>query len=224
MAQIWFRNSDETGHDPVSDLHPLPVQAYGHPVVFRSKVPLTADFAWQLALDGCVFVAADGDQDDRVTGQTSFANTTPTFLLHNPANSTAIALPFYYHLAQTGTVAGGDIRVETEIVHPSAYASGGTLERVRNLRIGMASRPTNKCQLYSNPTATAGYGIAVGHVTLGPDVSPAEGAVNIYEWRAPVGMILDPNTSLNVFTYAATTAPTWGWHFVWAEMPLEMLT
>ena len=187
-------------------------------------IPFSADISWRLAIEGRIFVAADADQNDRVTGQTSFANTTPTFLLDNPANSNVIAIPFYYQLAQTGSVAGGDIAVETELVYPSAYASGGTSERVRHLRIGYIGSVTNKCRLFSGATATAGYGIAAGHVTLAADVSGAEGIINIYEWQAPSGTFLDANTSLNVFSSAGTTGPTFGWHFCWAEMPVDWLT
>ena len=189
-----------------------------------SKIPFTADISWRLALEGRIFIAADADQNDRVTGQTSFAQTTPTFLLHNPAASNVLVIPFYYQLAQTGTVAGGDIAVETELVYPSAYASGGTSERVRHARIGYIGSVTNKALLYSGATATAGYGIAAGHATLAADVSGAEGIINVYEWQSPTGVFLDPNCSLNVFTSAGTTGPTWGWHFVWAEVPFEMLT
>lgn len=225
MPTLFWRKTDEPSHEETSDQHPFPVRDYrpDDEQIFRSKIPLSADISWRIALEGRIFVAADADQNDRVTGQTSFANTTPTFMLRNPTDSSVLALPFYYQLAQTGTVAGGDIAVETEIAHPDAYASAGTSERVRNLRIGMPNRPSNKGLLYSGATATAGYGIAVGHATLAPDVSPAEGVINIYEWQAPVGTILDPNTSLNVFTSAATTGPTWGWHFVWAEIPASWL-
>ena len=222
MPQIYFRNSDETGHSEISDLHPLPVTPTV-PSFFTDKIPLSADISWRLALEGRIYVAADADQNDRITGQTSYANTTPTFTLHNPATSTVLVLPFFYQLAQTGSVAGGDIGIETELVGPSTFSSG-TLERTKNLRMGMAAPPTNQGLLYSTVTATAGYGISVGHATLGPDVSPAEGVINIYEWQSPVGCILDPNTSLHVFTYAATTGPTFGWHFVWAELPLDWVS
>lgn len=192
--------------------------------IFAAKIPLSADISWRLALEGRIYVAADADQNDRVTGQTSFAVTTPTFTLHNPASSGVLVLPFFYQLAQTGTVAGGDIGVDTEIIAPSSFTSG-TLERTRRLRIGYDNGVSgNKALLYSTVTAASSYGIAVGHATLGPDISPAEGVINIYEWQAPVGCILDPDSSMNVFTYAATTGPTWGWHFVWAELPLDWVS
>ena len=194
----------------------------------NTGIGFTADISWRLAKEGRIFAAADADQNDAVTGQTSFANTTPTFMLSNPATavggSPVVCIPFYYQLNQMGSVAGGDIAVDTEIVFPDAYASSGTSEKVRKLRIAMQGlQPANKCLLRSTPTATAGYGLSLGHATLAPDVSPAEGMINVYEWRAPVGLMLDPGSSLNVFTYAASTGPTWGWTFVWAEVPIEWL-
>ena len=223
MSLIYWRNHDETSTEPVTVLHPLPVQTVNIPTVGSTSIPVTADLTWRLSLEGRIFISSDGDQNDYVTGQTSFANTTPTFLLHNPAGSDRLIIPLYYQLSQAGTVAGGDINVDTEIVAPSAWASGGTAEKILNSRPGMSGRPAPHGIVYSNPTATAGYGIAIGHATLAADVSPAEGIINIYEWQPPAGTMLDPGTSLNVFTYAGTTGPTWGWVFAWAEMPLAWL-
>lgn len=220
--QIYLRPDGSQEYQLASISNPLPTLPQG-PNLFYNKVPISADVSWQIALSGYVFVAADADQNDRVTGQTSFANTTPTFLLRNPSTSIALVIPFYYQLAQTGTVAGGDIAVETEIIYPDAYASGGTSEKITRLRPGMASGPLNHWTLNTGATATAGYGSAIGHVTLAADVSGAEGIINIYEWQAPSGVILDPQVSLNVFTSAATTGPTWGYHFVAAEFLLAWL-
>ena len=222
-GQLFWKPDGSEEYQEVSAGAPYPVQVFG-PSLFKSRVPISADVAWVLALEGRVYVGADGDQNDRVTGQTSFVNTTPSFMLRNPILATSpdapqvLVLPYYYQLAQTGSVAGADIGVDTEIVSPDAFSSG-TAEQVKPLRIGMASAPKNRGLLFSTVTAVAGYGSALGHVTLGPDISPAEGVINIYEWQAPVGCILDTNTSLNVFTYASTTGPTWGWHYVWAEVP-----
>lgn len=226
MSEILFRNMGENRVTHVTDLHPFPVapQLESGQSILERKIPLSADISWLIALSGLVYIAGDGDQNDRVTGATSFANTTPTFMLRNPATSDRLIFPYFYQLAQTGSVAGGDIAVETELVSPDAYASGGTSERVRNAAVGMSGAPVNKGLLFSGATATAGYGIACGHATLAPDVSPAEGVINIYEWQAPTGCILWPGSSLNVFTHAGTTGPTWGWHFSWAEVPLEWLS
>ena len=191
--------------------------------LFAQKVGLTADVAWRFALEGRAYIASDGDQNDRVTGQTSYAATTPTFLLHNPSTSGVICIPAPFHLGQTGTVAGGDIGVDSEVRSPSAYASSGTSEGISNAAVGLVGAPTARCLLYTTATATAGYGRAVGHVTLAADVSPAEGVINVYEWPVPFGTFLWPNSSLSVFTYAGTTGPTWGWEFSWVEVPVAWL-
>lgn len=187
-------------------------------------VAISQDVSWVIALRGQIYIASDADQNDRVTGQTSYAATTPTFILHNPSNSAKLCFPFYYHIGQTGSVAGGDIGVDTALRATSAYSSGGTSETVANTFIAPPSAyslPTNSCLLYTGATANNAAGRPVGHVTLAPDVSPAEGVINIYEWTAPVGTIIGPGGSLEVHTYAASTGPTWGWHFAWAEIPVQ---
>ena len=183
---------------------------------------LTYDIAWELALNGYLFIAGDADQNDRVTGQTSFANTTPTFLLHNPSDSGRVCIPANFHQGQTGTVAGGDINIEVEVVSGSAYASSGTAEKAVSGAIGLSTAPTEECILYSGATATAGYGIvAHGGLTLAADVSPAEGVINLVELIPAVGLMLYPDSSLNIFTYAATTGPTWRWFAAWYEIDLD---
>src|ERR1043165_6699587 len=108
-----------------------------------------------LALCGQVYYSSDGDQNDLVTGQTSFASTTPTFLLDVPAGTTAI--PLLMGTNQAGSVAGGDILVSMEIDRIKRFASGGTAEKAFNARTDVA--PVSKCTLYSGATAAAGYGI-----------------------------------------------------------------
>lgn len=174
--------------------------------------------ATRLSVEGRVFYASDGDQNDLVTGQTSFANTTPTFLLNNPSTSGVICLPLYISLTQTGSVAGGAIDIIVEIDDAARYSSGGTAETV------LSSRPkngrTNQCTLYSGATASAGYGVRVDGMTIGQDVSPAEGALQQYLWTPTSTMdILDPASSWLVYTYAGTTGPTWWWTVKWAEIP-----
>lgn len=186
-------------------------------------VEVTADLGWKLALAGYSFVASDGDQNDRVTGQTSFANTTPTWMLRNPASSDRIVIPGPISISQTGTVAGGVIGIELEFRHSDAYASGGTSEGVSSTAAGLNPVPVNKGLCYSGATATAGYGRACGSYTLAQDVEPAEGIINVVRPDIPEGLMLWPGSSFMIFTYAATTGPTWGWHWPWVEVPISWL-
>ena len=179
--------------------------------------------AW-LASEGRVFYASDADQDDLVTGQTSFANTTPTFLLHVPTGTTA--MPLMMSLTQAGSVAAGAIDVIMEIDNATRYSSGGTAETVLAARTTGAQ--TNLCSLYSGATAAAGYGVRTGFWRQGADVSP--GADAAYPgtpvlWSPVAGLdyLVGP-AAWAVYTFAAGTGPTWAWTFKWAEFPTEWLT
>jgi hypothetical protein len=225
MSTIYYKKDGDPHLEPVSEGNPFPVQQFYEPTQSfgARKFPLNADWGTALIFGGYAFLAGDADQNDVVTGQTSFASTTPTFMLRNPAGSDKVIFPPYFNLTQSGSVAGGDITIVTEVDY-DAYSTGGTSERVKNQRYGMAGKPTNKGLLYSGATATAGYGIVTGTpATLAPDVSPAEGVINIYEWSNPGGVLLDPGTCLKSFTYAASTGPTWLWGFPWFEIPLSWL-
>ena len=173
-----------------------------------------------LAAAGRVFYASDADQNDLVTGQTSFANTTPTFLLDIPSGTTVI--PLMVSLNQTGTVAGDAINVIVEIDNADRYNTGGTEETVLCARTDITA--ANQAKLYSGATANAGYGIRVQGLTIGQDVAPAEGALQEFLWLPTSGVdfLVGPAAFL-VYTYATTTGPTWWWTIKWAELPSAFL-
>lgn len=184
----------------------------------RDGAPFTADWLHALAQEGRLYIASDADQNDLVTGQTSFVNTTPTFLLTVPSGTTAI--PVYLSLTEAGTVAGDYIDVLIEIDNIAGYASGGTAETV------LASRtddPTaENCTFYSNPTATAGYGVLVDSFRLAEDVDPASadaGGPFGLKWRPPYPIYLVGPACLKVFTFATGTGPSWAWSAAWIEVP-----
>lgn len=176
--------------------------------------------AW-LTAEGRVFYASDSADDQLVTGQTSFAATTPTFLLDVPSGVTAI--PLMARLFQAGTVAGGAVSVAIEIDDAARYASGGTSETV------LCARTTpvvdqHLCKLYSGATAASGYGVRIAGYLLGQDVSPAEGAVNEILWTPTAGLdLLVGPAAFLVFTWAGTTGATWDWSVKWAEIPSDWI-
>ena len=174
-----------------------------------------------LASQGRVFYASDADQNDAVTGQTSFANTTPTFLVDVPAGTTMI--PLMMSLSQTGTVAGALIDVVMEFDDTTRRASGGTAETIFCARPRAAQQ--QKCVMYSGATASAGYGVRVAGWQVGADVDTAEGAIHELLWT-PTGSLdfLDGPASWLIYTYAATTGPTWFWTLKFAEIPTIELT
>jgi len=172
----------------------------------------------QLMIEGRVFIAGDADQNDTVTGQTTFAATTPTFCLDVPALTTAQV--WSVGLNQFGTVAGGAITVVMEIDNADRYGSGGAAEATIVKGRTDAVGPTQACTLYSGATANAGVGAPVMRALVGPDVSTAEGAVNevLYVPTGGAAPLLVGPAAFLVFTYAATTGPTWLWHFMWSEI------
>lgn len=198
-------------------MHPLPTVDVTERPHFGG-VHYSADQLWRMGDGGRLYIASDADQNDVVTaGQTSFAATTPTFLLRVPAGT--VAVPMFLNLSQTGTVAGGAIDVIIEIDDVDRYSTGGTAETIFNPRKRWNLAP--QCSLYSNATAKAGYGVRLWAATIGQDVSPAEGAIQGPFWRPEMPYFLEGPASLLVFTYAATTAPTWFWSVGWAEFDAE---
>ena len=180
------------------------------------------DLGLLLASQGRIFTASDADQNDTVTGQTSFVNTTPTFILDIPSGTTVV--PLLVSLGQTGTVAGDAITVIIELDNADRYDTGGTSETVFNNKTGGGVFTTN-CALYSGATATAAYGIRTFGVTVAQDVAPAEGISNEVLWTptSTPEFLVGPAAFL-IYTYATTTGPTWFWTIKWAEIPTSWFT
>jgi hypothetical protein len=178
-----------------------------------------APYELSLVQEGRVYIAGDADANDRVTGQTSFADTTPTFLLTVPSGTTCMPLNMF--LMQAGTVAGAAIDVNIAISSTSiAYASSGTAEASYCARTD-APNGNALCTLYSGATATTALLTKpVRSWSLAQDVAPAEGAVPEIVWqpsRQGHPILLVGPAALGVFTSAGTTGPTWYWSFSWAE-------
>jgi hypothetical protein len=181
---------------------------------FSKIISQVLDPAWILGAYGQCFVAGDADQNDMVTGQTSFANTTPTFMIDVPEGITVI--PLFVDLSQAGTVAGGDIELIIEIDNADRYGSGGTSETVLCTRT-TGGNP-NVCAVYSGATANAGFGQRVFSAKIAPDVSPAEGILPGPLWVPPIPYFLVGPAGLLVYSWAGTTGPTWLWSIGWAEI------
>ena len=181
-----------------------------------------------LSAEGRLFQFSDADFNDLVTGQTSFDETTPTFTIEVPSNTTAVV--FEGTLSQTGTVAGDTVNVIVGVDNIAGRASGGTTETPFCLRtdsplgtVAAAGTGANKVIVYSNPTKAAGFGARLmGPQPLGQDVSPAEGISN--EILLPNGPIfLVGPACYAVYAYAGTTGPTLGWSFRVGEFPTKEL-
>lgn len=183
----------------------------------------SASYLWALAHEGRIYVASDGDENDTVTGQTSFAATTPTFLLDVPDGT--VAVPLWVNLAQAGTVAGDSISIHISIDNANRYSSGGTAESSLALRTD-APNGAAASTLYSGATAGAASSArSLFHKVLAEDVDPASADVSALDllWVPPAPILLVGDAALLVFTYAGTTGPTWRWSIGWAELPESAL-
>ena len=214
MAIIVTKRLPDEERDEVSLDWPMPVEVVPRAGTTLGGTTVAADYVWRLAQQGRVYTASDSAEDQTVTGQTSFANTTPTFLLRVPSG--VVAVPLGVDLGQTGSVAGGAVQVVIAQDNQDRYASGGTAETIFQPN-RMVDRPP-LCALYSGATATAGYGVRLWGATIGQDVSPAEGAVPGPFWAPRAPLLLVGPAALLVFTWAGTTGPTWFWTVSWAEL------
>jgi hypothetical protein len=171
----------------------------------------------QFLFDGRMFCAGDADENDLVTGQATFAATTPTFLLEVPSGTTA--MPLWVILSQAGTVAGGVIECEISFDRVGRFSTGGTSETITHMHTGRPNSPA--CLLYSGATAAAATDARrIFSAFLDQDVTDPNTTESLY-WSAKqmwAPLLVGPAAFL-VFTVGATTGPTWAWSIGWLELP-----
>ena len=180
---------------------------------------VTADSLFQLAADGRLFCSSDADENDRVTGETSYVATTPTFLLRVPAG--VCVMPMWVNMQQTGSVAGGAISVYLSYDRVDRYSSGGTSQAVTPMHTGRPVAASST--LYSGATAAAATEARlllsqVFDEDVGTDTNVTESlfAVAYKDFFPP---FLKGPAAFMVFSYAASTGPTWEWSIGWLEIP-----
>jgi hypothetical protein len=147
-----------------------------------------------------------------VTGQTSFVATTPTFLLNNAA-ATRGAILRSIILAQAGTVAGGLIELVLAIDSANRYSAGGTAVVPQNGNSDSATASLVTAFRF-NPTASAA---GAGTRYLAPGAVPASlGTITTISFND--GVYIGVTGSILLYTWAATTGPTWRFTFEWEEV------
>lgn len=157
--------------------------------------------AFASCVGGRRFSVAHQTPGTQITGQTSFVATTPTFLIRQSTAAHRVVLS-NFALCQAGTPAIDLIHIAVAIDSSDRYSSGGT--SITPQATAMPSALTAGFTFRYNPTAS----------------SP--GSVRyLYEWTQPVwlGSIFNPDLldgvligftgSILIYTWAATTAPTW---------------
>ena len=184
---------------------------------------VTVSLAQQMVFDGRVFMVSNATAGTATAmGGTGLVATTPALLIDAPANVALI--PLEVRLTQGGTVGSGDINIMLVCDSVVRYSSGGTALTIRNMRLDNPN--TSACTAYTGPTAAAATAERVLAYDLqAPDVTPVAATEHRqFIWRPDPAPVLYDGASLVLYTFAATTQPSWHFSITWAEIPSGQTT
>ena len=144
------------------------------------------------------------------TGQTSYAanGTTPTLLLRK-ASAKLWTRPMRLDLSQAGTVAGGLINIVIKIDATDRLSSGGSAWLEQSVITTQSDDASPEFTVLDSATAMSEAATeprTIFHGTLFQTVT-ASGTGFVYDFDEED--IIGPTGSLLIYTYAATTGPTW---------------
>lgn len=160
---------------------------------------------------GKLFAATHQTPGTVVTGQTSFVATTPTFLLRQNAGTKKVALESI-ELTLVGTAPGGDVSITVAIDTADRFSAGGTSVTPQNVNTDSVTASGITSFLY-NPTATAAGG-GTRYVWNG---SAGQAVPTFFTIPADDGWLVGTTGAVLVYTWAATTGPSWYFTFHWKE-------
>lgn len=164
---------------------------------------------------GAIFSATHQTPSTDVTGQTSFVATTPTFIIYG-ANENYRGVLRRLRLCQSGTVAGGTIFIAVAIDTTDRFSVGGTAVTPQNYNPDFTR--TSVYDVKYNATASAA---GTGTRYLEPLTAAASlGTITEIDFSelfhedglifTGAGSTLGKYTgSLLIYTWAATTGPSW---------------
>lgn len=158
-----------------------------------------------------------------VTGQTGWVATTPTFMLRKTSSQTTKRLVLSnFTLEQTGTVAGGAINVILALDTTDRYSAGGTAV-VPQLTTAqsVASSTTPEFTFRYNPTATAAGSSDTIPRYVNCGTFPAVTGSTLPTIDCQDEFVIQGPGSILVYTWAATTGPTWNFTFEVIEEELR---
>lgn len=158
---------------------------------------------------GMLFTVTHQTPSTTVTAQTSYAETTPTFIIDQSSEDRRI-VGLEYWLSQEGTVAGGVISIRVVIDSIARRASGGTEVVPQNC--DMESSVTSGATFYFNPTASTS---STERVIWAHAAAASLGTTSTLDLEDGLG--IGTTGSILIYTWAATTAPTWSFGFRWKE-------
>ena len=171
----------------------------------------------QAIIDGRAFMVSNAARETALAvGGTSFSDTAPAFILDVPSGTGVV--PLEIDLRQGGTVAGGVITVLATLSDKVRRASSGTSHTPQNMRFDEPQ--TSGCSFYTGPTAATN----ADDITLfgGIYEHNLDGAITTSQvfWSArhSYAPYLVGPASLVIYTFAASTQPSWFFTIKWAEV------
>ena len=160
--------------------------------------------------EGRSFAVAHQTPTTGVTGQTSFAATTPTFIIYQAAATTRSILRGF-QLSQSGTVAGGDISIALAIDTANRYSAGGTAVVAKNTS-SVSAATAGFTFAYNATASAAGAGTRyIGRWTVDNVLG------TVFSYESQDGDMIDTTGSILVYTWASTTGPTFDFTFRLAD-------
>ena len=176
--------------------------------------------AYSSAKSGRRFAASHQTPGTSITGQTSFVATTPTFLVSQSAGAKRVVLSSL-NLSLVGTPPGGAVNVLVALDRTNRYSAGGSSVTPQNLLADpddAADANAAGFAFRTNPTATAaGVGANLPRYCwhwLIPRLvaNPTPFSVGFED-----GAVIGKTGSILIYTWAATTAPSWLFSFEFIE-------
>ena len=176
------------------------------------------EFFSELGLEGRAFACSNAAvQTALATGGLSFSATAPAFSMDVPSGT--VVVPTAISLRQGGTAAGGVITVLVTWDTALRYSSSGTALNSYNMR---TDKPYNSAVTwYTGATTVAAtnnnllYGaILKADVATSPNL--AELYVNLNQKNCQFPILVGP-AAIVIFSFAATTQPSWFYNFQWIE-------
>ncbi len=181
------------------------------------------DYYQQLVADGRVYILSNVARETPAamgTDSATFDDTDPALLVDVPEGATMIPLEIILNSA--GTAGGGVIRVLITLSDTIRYTSGGIAIPKQNMRFDEPK--TSSCAAYEGTTAIVAAGntddITLHAAYVDPDVATAPyGTPTRVHWSARqfIAPELIGPASLVIYTYAASTQPSWFFSIKYAE-------
>lgn len=186
---------------------------------------ISPDSIIQMILDGRVFTSSNATMETiNKLGDASYAEAVAGLALDVPNGVTVI--PLEIMMTQAGTVAGGDVTV-LMTVDTKLRITSGVASTPRNLLINATEAYPSMCTLKSHEEGSTNLVVSApaGDYSFYSKMM-AENIIGGFDQQAiwstreyPPPIIRGPG-ALVVYTYtAASAAPEYFWHMIWAEIP-----